>query len=377
MLLHQERFENAPHPNRQRPTNAGESGAFYGIGGMDPVRLAVIGAGVIGRKHIETIARADSAELVAIADPDTSAESIATHYGSAYFRDYGAMLSSVRPDGVIVAVPTDKHAGIALDALGSGAHVLIEKPIAATLHEAEQIIARTKVSSGHVLVGHHRRYYALVDRAREIVRGGGLGRLVALNGQWTTLKPDSYFKPAWRKQREAGPVLTNLVHEIDALRYICGEITSISAETSGVVRGHEAEETVAILIRFEDGALGTFLLSDVAPSPWTWEFATGENPAFPQHHQNACRFMGTEAALEFPNLRIWRYGDGERGWNFVMRPQDISLPLGDAFATQCAHFCAVIRGEESSRVTSEDATKSLAATIAVFEAVETGRRVML
>ncbi len=68
---------------------------------MDPVRLAVIGAGVIGRKHIETIARADSAELVAIADPDTSAESIATPYGSAYFGDYGAMLSSVKPDGVI------------------------------------------------------------------------------------------------------------------------------------------------------------------------------------------------------------------------------------------------------------------------------------
>jgi predicted dehydrogenase len=344
---------------------------------VDPVRLAVIGAGVIGRKHIETIAQADAAELVAIADPDTSAEAIAASYGGTYFGDYGAMLSSARPDGVIVAAPTEKHAGITLDALGSGAHVLIEKPIAASLPEAEQIVAQAKVSGRHVLVGHHRRYYTLVDRAREIVRGGELGRLVALNGQWTTLKPDSYFEPAWRRQRKAGPVLTNLVHELDVLRYICGEITSISAETSGVVRGHEAEETVAILIRFDGGALGTFLLSDVAPSPWTWEFATGENPAFPQHHQNVCRFMGTEAALEFPNLRIWHYGDGERGWNFAMRPQDISVPLGDAFATQCAHFCAVIKGEEPPRVSAEDAMKSLAATLAVFEAMDTGRRVII
>lgn len=344
---------------------------------ITPVRLAVIGAGAIGRKHIETIARTDAAELVAIADPAPRAEAIAASCGTAYFDDHAAMLSSVKPDGVIVATPSEMHAGMALDALGGGAHVLIEKPIAASLPEAERIVAQAKVSGRHVLVGHHRRYYPSVDRAREIVRGGDLGRLVALNGQWTTLKPDSYFEPAWRRQREAGPVLTNLVHEMDALRYICGEISCISAETSRVARGHEAEDTAAILIRFEGGALGTFLLSDVAPSPWTWEFATGENPAFPQHHENVCRFMGTEAALEFPNLKIWRYGDRERGWNFAMRPQDISLPLGDAFATQCVHFCAVVEGEEPPRVTAEDATKSLAATLAVFEAMETGRRVML
>ena len=160
---------------------------------MDPVRLAVIGAGVIGRKHIETIARSNAAELVAIADPAPRAKAIAASCGGAYFDDHAAMLSSVKPDGVIVATPSEMHAGIALDALGGGAHVLIEKPIAASLPEAERIVVQAKVSGAHVLVGHHRRYYPLVDRAREIVRGGGLGRLVALNGQWTTLKPDSYF----------------------------------------------------------------------------------------------------------------------------------------------------------------------------------------
>ena len=87
--------------------------------------------------------------------------------------------------------------------------------------------------------------------------------------------------------------------------------------------------------------------------------------------------MGTEAALEFPNLRLWRYDEGERGWNFAMQPQDIPLPLGDAFANQCAHFCAVINGKEQPRITAEEATKSLAATVAVFAAMESGRKVML
>ena len=239
------------------------------------------------------------------------------------------------------------------------------------------IIAAADANNHHVLVGHHRRYYGLVDAARTMIQRGDLGKLLAVNGQWTVLKADTYFEPDWRKKKEAGPVLINLVHELDTLRYICGEISSISAETSSMVRGHDAEETAALLIRFDNGALGTFLMSDAAPSPWAWEFATGENPAFPGHYENVCRFMGTNAALEFPNLKIWRYVDSERGWHFAMRPQDISIPLGDAFAHQCAHFCAVVRGEEQPRITAEDATRSLAATVAVFDAMETGRRITL
>jgi predicted dehydrogenase len=344
---------------------------------MNTVRLAVIGAGFIGRRHIDTVAGTEAAELVAISDTETAAGAVAAAHGVPFFDDYAAMLASVAPDGVIVATPTSLHAEITMDVLGAGAHVLVEKPIAADLQESEQIIAQAKACRRHVLVGHHRRYYPLVDKARAIIRGGEIGRLVAMNGQWTALKPDSYFEPEWRKVRKAGPILTNLIHEIDLLRYICGEIASVTAETSSLIRGHEAEDTAAILLRFENGALATFLLSDAAPSPWTWEFATGENPAFPQHHQNACRFMGAEAALEFPNLKLWRYDDGERGWNFVMKPQDIPLSLGGAFANQCAHFCAVINGEEDPRISAEDATKSLAATVAVFEAMETGRKVVL
>ena len=80
------------------------------------------------------------------------------------------------------------------------------------------------------------------------------------------------------------------------------------------VRGLEKEDTAAITLRFASGALATVLLSDAAASPWAWEMATGENPSFPPQHENAYRFVGTEGALEFPNLVLWSYRDGERGW---------------------------------------------------------------
>lgn len=344
---------------------------------MDPLRLAVIGAGTIGKKHIRVIAAEPDAALVAIADPDPAAQDLVGDTGARYFADVESMLGEMQPEGVIVATPTEHHLAPALAALDAGAHLLIEKPVAATLDEAQQIAAKSQAAGRRVLVGHHRRYYALVHKAREIVRGGTLGQLVGVTGQWTVLKPESYFKPIWRQFRPAGPVLTNLVHELDTLRYVCGEISTVSAETAGGVRGHEKEETAVLAMRFANGALGSFLMSDAAPSPWAWELATGENPAFPPAGRNVYRFMGSAAALEFPNLKIWRYRPGEEGWNHTLESEEIALPLGDAFASQCAHFCAVIRGREEARVSAEDATGTLAAALAVFAAMERGRRAML
>lgn len=334
------------------------------------VRLALVGAGAIGKRHMAAVAATAGAELAGVADPAPSDET-----GSVpLFADAGEMLDRVRPDGVIVATPTIHHLAPALAALDAGAHVLVEKPVTATLDEAQALIGKSEATRLHVLVGHHRRYYPMVHKARELVRSGALGALVAVAGQWTVLKPDDYFAPGWRKRREAGPVLTNLIHEIDTLRFICGEVASICAEVSSI-RGHGKEDTAALTIRFANGALGSFLLSDATPSPWAWEFATGENAAFPRSGLNPCRFMGSEAALDFPNLTLWRHRQGEAGWNHLMQPTDISLPLDDAFTAQCAHFCAVIRGDETPRITARDAAMTLRATLAVFEAAQSGRRV--
>ncbi len=344
---------------------------------MKTVRLAIIGAGVIGRRHIAAIGDTPGCELVAIADPNPSGRSAAEENDVPLFSQAATMLEDASPDGVIVATPTEHHLEPVLTALDAGAHVLVEKPITATVDQASAVIARSAQTGRHVLVGHHRRYYPLVEKAREIVHDGTLGQLVAVCGQWTVQKPQAYFEQDWRKRREAGPVLTNLIHDMDSLRYICGDVTGVSAEMANTVLGYEKEDCAALVLRFSSGVLGTFILSDQTPSPWTWEFATGENPAFPRSGQNACRFMGTKAALDFPNLTLWTHDEGESGWNHPTRPHPIEHHLGDAFAAQCRHFRAVICEDELPRITAADATETLRATLAVFEAAESGRRVML
>ncbi|MEO1841478.1 MAG: Gfo/Idh/MocA family oxidoreductase, partial [Pseudomonadota bacterium] len=222
------------------------------------------------------------------------------------------------------------------------------------------------------LVGHHRRYSEQIQQTKRMMESGVLGELVGVTGIWAVRKTDAYFEPEWRKQRTSGPVLINLIHEIDTLRYVCGEIVSLSAKVSKGIREHPKEETTALLFEFQSGALGTFLLSDVTPSPWTWEQATGENPNFPKTSQNVYRFIGSKASLDFPNLVLWRHAGNEPDWLHEISPEVIESEIEDAYVEQIHHFCAVIKSKEEPRINAVDAMKTLKATLAVFEASEKG-----
>ena len=343
---------------------------------QDSARVAVIGAGAIGRRHLAAIAASEIVDLAAVCDPHPAAD-LANDYSVPWFEAAETMMDQVRPAGVVVATPTEHHLQPTVEALRGGAHVLVEKPITATLEEAEQVIETAADTGCHVLVGHHRRYYDCVQKAREIVQDGTLGRLVAVCGQWNVRKHDDYYNVAWRRKREAGPVLTNLIHDMDTLRHICGEIESVTAETSGGVMGWEKEDAAALVVRFVDGGVGTFVMSDQTNTPWAWEFAIGETPLYPKSGLNTVRLMGTRASLEFPNLVLWTNAAGQDNWNHPTEPTAIASNLGDPFLAQVDHFGAVIAAGADPRITAPDATRTLQATLAIFEAAEKGRRVML
>ena len=343
---------------------------------MDKTRLALVGAGVIGKRHLAAMAQVPDVDLVGIADPNPASRDEGEKLGVPFFTDAHDLLATCRPDGVIVATPTEHHLAPTLAALDMGTHVLVEKPIMATLEECEQTIAKAKLVDRHVLVGHHRRHYQLVNQARTLIKDGQLGQLVGVVGQWNVRKHQDYYGPDWRKKWQAGPILTNLIHDMDLLRYIAGDIDSISAETSNTVLGFEKEDTAALVMRFKNGALGSFLLSDQSHSPWSWEQATGENTAFPRTGQNAVRFMGTEGSLEFPNLKLWM-SNATAEWRTPLTVTDLSENLEDAFVNQITHFANVIHGAETPCISAQDATDTLKATLAVYEAAQSGQRVML
>ena len=137
--------------------------------------------------------------------------------------------------------------------------MLVEKPISNSVEEAIRLAEAASAANVPLLVGHHRRHSLILAKAREIVQGGSLGQVVAVVGSSLFYKLDHYFDEGpWRREVGGGPILINMIHEVDVLRWLCGEIVAVQAFSSNETRGFPVEETAAINLRFAGGALGTF-----------------------------------------------------------------------------------------------------------------------
>jgi predicted dehydrogenase len=341
-----------------------------------PVSIAVIGAGLIGHRHVKHILEEPRCRLAGVIDPDPQAKSLAENAGVAYYPDTALFLNEADAEGVIIATPNDTHAAIGIQCATAGCHLLVEKPIDSDPAAAVKLIEAAKNAGVKVLVGHHRRFNPYIEAAKRILDAGKLGTVTAVSALWTVLKPPSYFKVAWRCKPGAGPVLINLIHDIDNLRYLFGDVARIYAESSNAIRKYPVEDTVAITIRFRSGVLGTVITSDVVASPYNFESATGENPLYSSAGQDCYRIFGTEASLNFPEMTLWRYiGEGEQGWETPISSEQIDVEPAVPLEGQLRHFCDVIRYDAEPRCSGEEGIKTLEATMAVAEAVRRCRPV--
>lgn len=334
-------------------------------------KIAVIGAGLVGRRHVEHIVAEPRAALHCIVDPTEAARAFAAERGLAWRPSVAAMLEDGRPDGVIVATPNQLHVRNALEAIEAGVPALVEKPLADDLEGAARIVAAAEAAKVPLLTGHHRRHNPMIARAKALIDEGRLGRLVAAHSFFWLMKPDDYFDVAWRRESGAGPVLINLIHDIDLMRHLCGEVAEVKAFQSNAVRGFPVEETTAAILRFENGALGTVNVSDTVVAPWSWEQTTGENPAYPHTDQICYHLAGTHGALSIPRLEVWSNPD-KRSWWEPLRMERIVAPDEDPLRRQIRQFCAVIRGEERPLVSGREGLRTLAVVEAVRRAAETG-----
>ncbi|SFB30550.1 Predicted dehydrogenase [Rhizobium sp. NFR07] len=340
-------------------------------------RIGLMGAGLIGREHADLLASNSRAEIAAICDPSPAAAELATRLSVPHFSSYDAMLDEVRPDGAIVALPNQLHAPAALACIERGVPCLIEKPIAESLSSARLIVDASERKGVPVLVGHQRRHSPDIRSAKRAIDAGELGDLVAVNGMTLFDKPDDYFETEWRRRIGGGVLLINLIHDIDALRYLVGEIDSIRAFTSSARRGFEVEDTASVSIRFVNGVLGTFLISDGAVSPWAWEYTSGQALYHP-HQPGPCLFLaGRKAALSVSDMYLWRHAEANDHWQHPLvreyRPGDGSL----TYVNQLDHFVDVIRGDAQPLITARDGMSTLAATLAVDVAAREDRTVTL
>ncbi|WP_313115919.1 Gfo/Idh/MocA family protein [Ectopseudomonas guguanensis] len=339
-----------------------------------PLRIALIGAGVMGRQHHQHLQNLTEAQLCAIADPGPQAAEFAAQCGVAHFTEHRQMLAAANPEAVIVANPNALHVSTALDCIAAGVPVLLEKPVGVHLDEVSELVTASERSGVPVLVGHHRRHNPLIVRARQLIAQGALGRLTTVTALWQVHKPDSYYDIAWRREAGAGMLLTNLIHDLDLLRHLCGEVRQVQAVTNNGVRGFANEDSAAVLLQFENGALGSLTGSDAAVAPWSWELTAGENPVYPRQADQPCYLLaGTRGALSIPQLKRWHYAEAGAGWHDPLQQVQEHFDAGEALYRQLQHFVQVARGQVEPLVSAADAGRTLALVEAIRQAAESGQ----
>jgi UDP-N-acetylglucosamine 3-dehydrogenase len=236
-----------------------------------PVKVGVVGAGSMGSNHLRVLSDFDAmrAQLVGIAEPVQAVrEKAVNRFHVAAFEQYQQMIEETKPDLVVVAVPTNLHFEVTNYALDTGHHVLVEKPIASTLEEAETLIQLAKRRSVHLAVGHVERFNPAVMALKQLLAQGDLGTIFSLHAR--RLGP---FPP---RIRDVGVTLDLATHDLDAMRYLTGEeVAHVYAETQQ--RVHQTHEDLLLgMVRFVNGALGVLDVNWLTPSKVRELTVTGE-----------------------------------------------------------------------------------------------------
>ena len=338
------------------------------------VRISVVGAGLIGIRHIEEIVASDCAELGSIVDPGPAGAEVAAKYGVACYPTLAELFERDRPDGIILATPNQLHVEGALECIAAGIPVIVEKPLADTVGGAKRLVEAGESAGVPVLTGHHRNYSPIMATAKRIIDEGVLGRLVAVTGTALFYKPDDYFdvNGGWRRKPGGGPILLNLTHEANNLLRLMGRVVRVQAVTSNAVRGFPVEDTAAMVFTFANGALGTFLLSDTAGSARSWEQTSRENASYSTYRDEDCyHVVGTAGSLSVPTMRL-KVFVGKPSWWEPLETSTIEVDRSDPLANQIVHFAAVIRGEAEPICSARDGLDTMRVVDAVVESAATG-----
>jgi predicted dehydrogenase len=345
---------------------------------MDKIAaIAVAGAGLIGRRHIEAVhAAASSARLHSIVDPAPVCRALAEELGVPWYPSLETMFDADKPDGVILATPNQLHLAGGMACISAGVAALIEKPFATDVAAGEEMADAAEAAGVVLMTGHHRRHNPLMRRARQEIDNGSIGEIVSVHATTWFYKPDDYFEAEWRCKPGAGPVFLNLIHDIDLLHYLCGPVEMVSAVESNAVRGNAVEETAVILLKFASGALGTINVSDTIVSPWSWELTARENPAYPPTTEACCLIGGTHGSLELPGLRLWRNRQ-TRSWWEPIDATKVNFGFDDPLVLQVRQFVAAIQGIEAPLVSGRDGLEALRVIKAVKQAAATGNSVKI
>ena len=306
------------------------------------IRVALVGAGGIGRTHLKAWASVPGARIAAIVDTDAEhARAAADEAGAQAYADVEGMLSDVDVDAVDVCTPPSSHRNLVEAALRSGVHVICEKPLAADPVSAQQMVRAADETGKLLMTAFCHRFHPPIARLRELIDSGEFGSVCMFRNRFAG--PFAGVEDRWFSDPAVsggGCLMDTSVHSVDLFRFLVGEVVRVGAMTLTVSDSLPpgVEDTAALLLAAESGAIGTIEAS--------WTLPAGVN---------AVEVYGTRgvAFVHYWDGLQSRYRlDGMQG--FEPLPEE-----GDRFVGELSHFAAAVRGECPLSVTGFDGQRAV------------------
>ncbi len=324
------------------------------------MRLAIIGCGSIGKRHLRNLKHLGFQELLAFDIQESRCQEVQKEYGVPAYRDRNEILDQ-RPQVAFICTPTRSHLEDAVWAARAGCHLFIEKPVADSLEGAAALLDLVEQRRLLTMVGCTFRFHPGLRQAKALVDQGALGTIISARAQFGQYLPDWHpwedYRQGYSARRDlGGGVLLDRIHELDYLRWLLGEVTEV-----GALMGHlshleiDTEDTVEVLLRFARGAFGSIHLDYVR-----------------RLYDCSLEIIGDQGLVR------WSYQDHRISWYLardgVWSGQAWPRYDGNAmYLEQLRNFFQVLEGKESSALTAAEGYRVLAIALAAREAAAAGK----
>ncbi|HQX12262.1 MAG TPA: Gfo/Idh/MocA family oxidoreductase [Thermoflexales bacterium] len=331
-----------------------------------PLRIALVGAGMMGANHARVIAESPEAELAAVCDVNIgAARALAERYRSRAYSDLDALLAGEKIDGAIVATTTSEHLRVASILIGAGAHVLIEKPIADSVESARTLIAAAAAAGITLAVGHIERFNPAVLALKHRLSRGELGKLFEISTQ-----RKGPFPP---RVLDVGVVIDLAVHDLDAVLFISDSVpVRVYAEVDRRIHTSH-EDQLHGLMRLANGIIASMSINWLSPTKVRDLTVTGERGMFRVDYLTQDLYQYENAAADTTEYEALAVLRGVKEGRMIRHVVNKVEPLRAEFDA----FVAAIRGDRSKIVTGEDGLAALQLAHALLRSGASGAPVAL
>jgi len=337
--------------------------------------FALVGCGRIADRHSELLSSGaiDGASLAAVCDLDVDkARKIGERCSVPYFTDMHEMMQSENIDCVTVLTESGSHAANVVELAPYGKHIVVEKPMALTLEDADAMIAACDANGCRLFVVKQNRFNVPVQKLCDAKEAGRFGKLVLGTIRVRWCRPQAYYdQDAWRGTwAQDGGVLTNQAsHHIDLLEWMMGDVESVFAKGITALVDIETEDTAVVVLKFKNGALGVI------------EATTATRP---RDLEGSITIMGSTGSVEIGGfavneIRHWNFLDEDDQDKDVLEKYSVNPPnvYGFGHKAYYEHVVSCINDSSAALVDGFEGRKSLELITAIYESIETGNEVQL